>query len=136
MSHFARPGAVDPALAYRDYQRQRQMTLGDLLLATGQTPAAAEAYGKVVLPAPQQRQTQLRYALCDWVEGRFFDAVGELRRLGVGGDGDPLVRYYAAAMLEQLGQYEQARTAIRGAATTEEQLGKLILRLQARLAAH
>src|SRR5512140_1776023 len=32
MSEFLRPITVDPQLAYRDYQRQRQMTLGDLLL--------------------------------------------------------------------------------------------------------
>jgi ATP-dependent Clp protease, protease subunit len=34
MSDFSRPSIVDPLLssAYRDYQRQRQMTLGDLLL--------------------------------------------------------------------------------------------------------
>jgi len=31
MNDFHRP-AADPLLAYRDYQRQRQMTLGDLLL--------------------------------------------------------------------------------------------------------
>ena len=34
MSDFSRPPVIDPLLssAYRDYQRQRQMTLGDLLL--------------------------------------------------------------------------------------------------------
>jgi ATP-dependent Clp protease, protease subunit len=32
MSEFSRPAVVDPQSAYRDYQRQRQMTLGDLLL--------------------------------------------------------------------------------------------------------
>ncbi|MCE5303555.1 MAG: ATP-dependent Clp protease proteolytic subunit [Planctomycetaceae bacterium] len=32
MSEFSRPAVVDPRLNYRDYQRQRQMTLGDLLL--------------------------------------------------------------------------------------------------------
>ena len=32
MSHFPGPMPMDPVLAYRDYQRQRQMTLGDLLL--------------------------------------------------------------------------------------------------------
>ena len=32
MSESPRPMIVDPLLAYRDYQRQRQMTLGDLLL--------------------------------------------------------------------------------------------------------
>ena len=32
MSNSLRPAIVDPVLAYRDYQRQRQMTLGDLLL--------------------------------------------------------------------------------------------------------
>ncbi|MEN6558826.1 MAG: ATP-dependent Clp protease proteolytic subunit [Thermoguttaceae bacterium] len=31
-SEFSRPAVVDPRLNYRDYQRQRQMTLGDLLL--------------------------------------------------------------------------------------------------------
>ena len=35
MSEFLRPMVVDPlSSAYRDYQRQRQMTLGDLLLET------------------------------------------------------------------------------------------------------
>ena len=32
MSNSLRPMVVDPVFAYRDYQRQRQMTLGDLLL--------------------------------------------------------------------------------------------------------
>lgn len=32
MSDMSRFGPVDPRLSYRDYQRQRQMTLGDLLL--------------------------------------------------------------------------------------------------------
>lgn len=32
MSKLHRPLAVDPVAVYRDYQRQRQMTLGDLLL--------------------------------------------------------------------------------------------------------
>ncbi len=32
MSEALRPWMMDPAMAYRDYQRQRQMTLGDLLL--------------------------------------------------------------------------------------------------------
>ena len=32
MSEFPRSAVVDPLSAYRDYQRQRQMTLGDLLL--------------------------------------------------------------------------------------------------------
>jgi ATP-dependent Clp protease protease subunit len=32
MSTSSRPAVVDPLSAYRDYQRQRQMTLGDLLL--------------------------------------------------------------------------------------------------------
>jgi ATP-dependent Clp protease protease subunit len=32
MSDFSRPFVVDPLANYRDYQRQRQMTLGDLLL--------------------------------------------------------------------------------------------------------
>jgi ATP-dependent Clp protease protease subunit len=32
MSDFSQPSVFDPRSAYRDYQRQRQMTLGDLLL--------------------------------------------------------------------------------------------------------
>jgi len=32
MSEVSRPWIADPVLNYRDYQRQRQMTLGDLLL--------------------------------------------------------------------------------------------------------
>ncbi len=32
MSNFPRPTPIDPRLAYGDYQRQRQLTLGDLLL--------------------------------------------------------------------------------------------------------
>jgi len=32
MSHFRRPPLVAPLSSYRDYQRQRQLTLGDLLL--------------------------------------------------------------------------------------------------------
>ena len=32
MNESLRPAVIDPRAAYRDYQRQRQMTLGDLLL--------------------------------------------------------------------------------------------------------
>ena len=32
MSSYHRPATADPRLAYHDYQRQRQLTLGDLLL--------------------------------------------------------------------------------------------------------
>jgi ATP-dependent Clp protease protease subunit len=32
MSDFHRPSVIDPRIAYGDYQRQRQLTLGDLLL--------------------------------------------------------------------------------------------------------
>jgi ATP-dependent Clp protease protease subunit len=32
MSNFQRPSVIDPRLSYGDYQRQRQLTLGDLLL--------------------------------------------------------------------------------------------------------
>ncbi|MEX2559535.1 MAG: ATP-dependent Clp protease proteolytic subunit, partial [Pirellulales bacterium] len=32
MDSTHRPSPLDPQLNYRDYQRQRQMTLGDLLL--------------------------------------------------------------------------------------------------------
>src|SRR3972149_3321218 len=32
MSNSSRPGIFDPRSSYRDYQRQRQLTLGDLLL--------------------------------------------------------------------------------------------------------
>src|SRR5512147_1246333 len=32
MSEFQRPTVIDPRLGYGDYQRQRQLTLGDLLL--------------------------------------------------------------------------------------------------------
>ncbi len=32
MSEIYRPSVVEPRLSYRDYQRQRQLTLGDLLL--------------------------------------------------------------------------------------------------------
>ncbi len=32
MTDLSRPMAMDPLLSYRDYQRQRQLTLGDLLL--------------------------------------------------------------------------------------------------------
>lgn len=32
MSSFLRPPLADPSVSYRDYQRQRQLTIGDLLL--------------------------------------------------------------------------------------------------------
>jgi ATP-dependent Clp protease protease subunit len=32
MSNYPRPPVIDPLLSYHDYQRQRQLTLGDLLL--------------------------------------------------------------------------------------------------------
>jgi ATP-dependent Clp protease, protease subunit len=32
MTNLSRPGMLEPSANYRDYQRQRQMTLGDLLL--------------------------------------------------------------------------------------------------------
>jgi hypothetical protein len=128
--------------------------LGDLLLNSGQSEAARQAYAQPGRSGPD-RNTALRNALCDWVQGRIFIAAppaGSPPTAPAPGAGSPAAnarvptafpvaegdlaaaeRYYQASRLELIGQYEAALAALRGPEPADEQLARLIGHLRVRL---
>ena len=105
---------------------------GDLLLRQGRVREARRLYSKAAVGAPRAWESALREALCDWAEGRFFPAADAMSKLTETSD-EPIVRYYLAVLLEQLGRYEEAKIAIAEAHTTDASLGKLVERIRRRL---
>jgi uncharacterized protein HemY len=93
---------------------------------------ARRLYAEAAVGAPRAWESALREALCDWAEGRFFPAADTMGRLTETTD-EPIVRYYLAVLLEQLGRYKEAKIAIAGAHTTDASLGKLVERIRRRL---
>jgi len=104
-----------------------QLLLGDMMLRKGLAFEAQAAYQQVQLPPADAWQLELRAALVDWVGGPrmappcatpyapigFNNAVARLRNM-VRQHGDkPILRYYLAEMLEDLGyndEVEQLRS--------------------------
>ena len=111
-----------------------RLTLGDLLLRRGRTQDARRAYRQLQPAEADRWKVGLRLALCDWVDGRLYEAADALDELGRT-TGRPAVRYYHAVLLEQLGRYERARQVLRGERPLDQQLDKLIRRIRERLAA-
>jgi len=110
-----------------------QLRLGDLLLRRGKTAEARKSYAKVDLPPGENWRLALRLALCDWVDGKLFTAADAMEELAA--DDRPVVSYYRALLLEQLGRYEEAAGAIATARGTDATLAPLIERLRRRLGA-
>ena len=108
-----------------------RLTLGDMMLAKGLPQEARRDYAGANLPDGRQWELQLRNGLCDWAEGKFYDAAGRLQVSAA--TGKPLARYYLAVLLEQLGLYDRARQAIENASSDDQQLAALIERVKTRL---
>jgi len=132
-------GLIDRAIAAlraapRDDLPARRM-LGDLLLRQGRTGEARKAY-QAARPATAGRadagSLRFRQALCDWIDGRCFDAADSLEELAKDSPA-PIVRYYQALLLEQIGQYDAARSAIADVKGDQEELQQSITRLGQRL---
>jgi len=108
------------------------MTLGDLMLRKGQSGRARGVYAAVELPKSEQWKLGLRLALCDWADGKLHVAAKSLATLGDFCN-EPLVRFYQADLLELIGNYKEARAAIEGVTTSDQQIQDLINRLKLRL---
>jgi len=109
------------------------LALGDLMLRQGRLGEARSTYAKVSVGPEDAWRIDLRRALCSWAEGRLFTAADELAGLAAACT-EPLPRYYQAALLEQLGWYDQARSAIAGVAASAPDVQRLLVRLRSRLA--
>jgi len=111
-----------------------QLRLADLLLRRGKTAEARKSYAKVNLPPGEDWRLALRLALCDWVDGKVFAAADAMDELAA--PDRPVVSYYHALLLEQLGRYEEAADAIAGARSADATLAPLIERVRRRLGAN
>ncbi len=111
---------------------QIKLRLGDLLLRSGAAVEAREVYAGVSLEPANAWQLTLRKALCDWAAGELFTAAEAMRKLAET-TGEPLVGYYLAVLLEQLGRYEEANGAIAQTVATDAALRALIERIRRRL---
>lgn len=98
-------GLIEPAIetlktaAITD--RETQLFRADLLLKRGQPEQAREILNK--LPPGDKddnRIVSLRLALCDWVEGKLFEARDSLGKLG---SKNPVVKYYLDELNMQIG---------------------------------
>jgi len=79
------------------------LLLGDLLLRKGLSDRARTVFRKLA-PSEEQRWTvEMRLAMCDWVGGKFHDAVDTLEALRREGGREP-VEHYLATMRDVLGQ--------------------------------
>lgn len=91
--------------AASDLDAQGKLLLGDLWLRKGCPDKARAIYGGIKLPGADQWQLTLRGALCDWVEGRCFEASDTLKALAAQGR-QSLVLHYLVTLSEQLGDYD------------------------------
>ncbi|HAU36461.1 MAG TPA: hypothetical protein DCX07_01930, partial [Phycisphaerales bacterium] len=131
-------GLIDAAVAELraapETDAAARLTLGDVLLRKGLVKDAREAYRAVRLVPAEQWQLDLRKALCLWVEGDSATADDALAALDRAGD-QPLVKYYLAAVLEQIGRYREAQSILGGATADTGPAADLIRRLRIRLEA-
>jgi MFS family permease len=113
-----------------------QLLLGDLLLGKGDVAAARAIYQGIAADDAGAQALRLRLALCDWAAGDLFAASGALAELSRQSR-DLTVRYYHAALLEELGIYSQAYAALRDADVDSAPIGAALNaeRLKRRLAA-
>ena len=106
--------------------------LGDLLLRQGMVREAQAAYAEASQAGADKSTVALREALCLWVNGEFFEAESRLSQLAEATD-DPLTDYYLASLLEQLGKYGRAASAIASTSGQNAQLQSQIENLEASL---
>jgi len=124
--------AIDELRATHPRSGAADLMLGDLLLRRGQVAAARQVYAGTGMGESQHWQLDLREALCLWAEGNVSPAAEKLARLAKA-CGRPLVAYYRASLLEQLGLYSEARSALAAARSDDERLQKLIEEIRVRL---
>jgi tetratricopeptide (TPR) repeat protein len=105
-------------------------TLGDLYLRQGRLDEARAQYGK--LSHADDWEVAMRLALCDWAQGRLFLALDQFKQLSQTAR-QPLVTYYYAMLLEEVGQPADAKSAIADAKSDDPQLARLIKLLSDRL---
>ena len=94
MSSSFRPPLADPVLNYRDYQRQRQLTLGDLLLENRiillqgviHDANANELVMKLLYLQSENRRKDINFYINAWVGGD--PLVADMTTQGAG-SGDP-----------------------------------------------
>jgi len=121
------------ALGGRTGPDARRM-LSDLLLRAGRPKQAREVFRDLSTPKGGDAwRVRMRLALCDWVAGELFKADEQLAEITRAHD-RPAARYYHAVLLEQLGRYEQALSAVRNAASPDKKLQDPIDRIRKRLA--
>lgn len=90
----------------------QRLLLGDLLLRKGMPAEAKVHYAQVTLAADRQWEIDVRYALCDWVEGKLFEAYDSLKELS-GTSDKPLAKYYLVGLADLTGRYEVSKELLR-----------------------
>ena len=117
LSAIGMPAKAMEVLRLTASTRLRDVVLGDLSLRLGRPDKARASYAAARWmndagsPGESDAAIDLRLALCDWVQGDLEGALAKLRPPGQGTC--ELGRaYYAASLLELMGQYEQARDSI------------------------
>jgi tetratricopeptide (TPR) repeat protein len=133
-------GLMDQATAALEQARpdpQITRMLGDLYLRQGRPDEARAQYGKLLPTGGKSSpagdwQVPMRLALCDWAQGRLFVALDQLKQLSQTAR-EPLVAYYCAMLLEEIGQPADAKAAIADAKSDDPQLARLIGLLRDRL---
>ena len=100
---------------------------GDLLLRKGLVFQARDAYRGTGAALP------LRSALCDWTEGKLFDAEKALAAITTRPDAAASARCYHALLLEQLGRYPEARKILARTHATDPAVKELLTRISLRL---
>lgn len=87
---------------------EARLVLGDLLLRLGRTAEAREQYRAA--KGADAATIDLRLALCDWAEGKAAQAEEALSRPDI--QQTTAGRMYRAMLLEQMGKYEEALSAL------------------------
>ncbi len=80
--------------------RPAQLLRADLLLRRGWVDQAREVLSKLPPGGKDDWQISLRLTLCDWVQGKLFEARAGLKRIGVK---NPVVKYYLEELDAQIG---------------------------------
>jgi tetratricopeptide (TPR) repeat protein len=107
----------------------QSLRLGDLLLNRGRVEEARQTYRRLELPPARQWELKMRLALCDWAQDRPFEALAGLEPL----PNLPAPSYYRAALLRQMGRYEDAMKVLRQVEWSSDQAGLLAGRMRSQI---
>jgi hypothetical protein len=111
---------------------ETELRLGDLMLRRGIVSEARKSYAVAGKKGAAPWKLELRETLCLWGEGNLSAADEALRALSATRDA-PIIRYYHAVLLELLGRYRDAHTAITAVRSDDTQVQVLLDRIGARL---